>query len=172
MLLGGGYPELHARELAGNARMKAQIRSCAERGMPILAECGGFRYLQEYLDLPKDKENGGRFEMCGVLAGTCRMTERLVRFGYIEIGKKEGRLGPAGYLPEGHTIRGHEFHYFDSTDNGEACTARKPGGKRSWDCIVVKEGIMAGYPHLYYRSDPAFAAGFVEKCREFAEKSL
>ena len=170
LLLGGGYPELHARELAGNARMKAQIRSCAERGMPILAECGGFMYLQEYLDLPENKENGGRFEMCGVLAGTSRMTERLVRFGYIEIGKKEGRPGPAGYLPEGHTIRGHEFHYFDSTDNGEACTARKPGGKRSWDCIVVKEGIMAGYPHLYYRSDPAFAAGFVEKCREFAEK--
>lgn len=175
LLLGGGYPELHAQALARNEEMKAQIRGCAAQGMPILAECGGFMYLQEKL-VPADREAGKAgsdqegFKMCGVLPGTCRMTDRLVRFGYIELEKKDGESGEAGFLKDGHRIRGHEFHYFDSTDNGAACTARKPGGRRSWNCMVVRDNIMAGFPHLYYRSDPDFAASFVEKCRQFSRK--
>ena len=106
--------------------------------------------------------------MCGLLSGTCRMTDKLVRFGYIELEKKGAWAGTAGYLQSGHHIRGHEFHYFDSTDNGEACTAWKPGRERSWDCMVEHGNIMAGFPHLYYRSDPAFAEAFVERCRQFA----
>ena len=94
------------------------------------------------------------------------MTDHLVRFGYIELEKKDGETGPAGFLSEGHRIRGHEFHYFDSTQNGDACTARKPGRKRAWDCMVVRGGIMAGFPHLYYRSDPDFAVNFVRACEE------
>ncbi len=175
LLLGGGYPELHAHALAQNEEMKAQIRECAAEGMPLLAECGGFMYLQENLvmeDRAAFKGDPGQetFKMCGVLPGTCRMTDRLVRFGYIELEKKEGESGRAGCLKNGHRIRGHEFHYFDSTDNGHACTAYKPGRKRSWDCMVVQGNIMAGFPHLYYRSDPDFAAAFVEKCRQFSRK--
>ena len=180
LLLGGGYPELHAQALARNEEMKAQIRECAAQGMPILAECGGFMYLQENL-VPAVREAGKAgpdqegFKMCGLLPGTCRMTDKLVRFGYIELEKKDGENSEAesfeaGYLKDGHRIRGHEFHYFDSTDNGAACTARKPGGRRSWDCMVVQDNIMAGFPHLYYRSDPAFAEAFVEKCRQYSRK--
>ena len=39
--LGGGYPELHARALAANAPMLAQLRAAHERGVAIYAECGG-----------------------------------------------------------------------------------------------------------------------------------
>ena len=175
LLLGGGYPELHAQALAQNEEMKAQICECAAKGMPILAECGGFMYLQEDLILAdrtagKDGADQKAWKMCGILPGTCTMTDKLVRFGYIELEKKDGQSGGAGCLKEGPRIRGHEFHYFDSTDNGHACTARKPGGRRSWDCMVVQDNIMAGFPHLYYRSDPDFAAAFVEKCRQFSRK--
>ena len=175
LLLGGGYPELHAQALAQNEEMKAQICECAAKGMPLLAECGGFMYLQENLVLAdrtagKDGADQKTWKMCGLLPGTCRMTDKLVRFGYIELEKKDGQSGEAGCLKEGHRIRGHEFHYFDSTDNGHACTAHKPGRRRSWDCMVVRDNIMAGFPHLYYRSDPDFAAAFVEKCRQFSRK--
>lgn len=175
LLLGGGYPELHAQALAQNEEMKAQICECAAKGMPLLAECGGFMYLQENLVLAdrtpgKDGADQKTWKMCGLLPGTCRMTDKLVRFGYIELEKKDGQSGEAGCLKEGHRIRGHEFHYFDSTDNGHACTAHKPGRRRSWDCMVVQDNIMAGFPHLYYRSDPDFAAAFVEKCRQFSRK--
>ena len=195
LLLGGGYPELHAKALADNETMKKQIRELAAEGMPILAECGGFMYLQQSMDPGKietaagngqeaddssirqsadasEKETSAKtlYRMCGVLPGRCRMTDRLVRFGYIELEKKDGETGTAGYLQDGHHIRGHEFHYFDSTENGQECTAWKPDRKRSWDCMVVQGNIMAGFPHLYYRSDPDFAAAFLEKCRQFSKR--
>ena len=153
LLIGGGYPELRAQELAANTFM---IRRAAEQGMPILAECGGFQYLQEKL---VDSE-GIEHRMCGVLKGFSRMTKKLVRFGYVEVS------GEGGYFGSGQTIRGHEFHYSDSTNNGNACRAVKPDG-RAWDCMVVQGRITAGYPHLYYRSDPAFAEAFVAECRKF-----
>ena len=186
LVAGGGYPELYAGELSENEEMMAQIRARAAAGMPILAECGGFMYLQEYLEVrergedykgdQKAPETLQRYRMCGVLPGTCRMTDRLVRFGYLELEMKDGENGTEGYLPEGylmkgHRIRGHEFHYFDSTDAGDACTARKPGGQRSWDCMAVQGNIMAGFPHLYYRSDPAFAQRFVSACAAWGERS-
>ena len=144
LLIGGGYPELYAKDLSENEAMRESIRARAAEGMPVLAECGGFMYLQQAMELPGKKDASKEtFPMCGVLPGTC-------------------------YLQSGRCIRGHEFHYFDSTDNGEACTAWKPGRQRSWNCMVVRENIMAGFPHLYYRSDPAFAGMFVERCRQFA----
>ncbi|MBE5998111.1 MAG: cobyrinate a,c-diamide synthase, partial [Sarcina sp.] len=204
LILGGGYPELYAQTLAENASMKAQIRAGAAEGMPILAECGGFMYLQEYLEIPEPAEGkkpfpgeaAGRFPMCGILPGVCRMTDHLVRFGYVELENREenpqspeqsagpgmratntaigaacsGIAAGTGYLKKGHRIRGHEFHYFDSTENGDACTAYKPGRTRSWGCMVVQGNIMAGFPHLYYRSDPAFAAGFVDRCRQYGDR--
>lgn len=159
LLIGGGYPELKAGELAANTGMLAFIRKAADSGMPILAECGGFQYLQEEL---VDKE-GTAHRMCGVLKGSSRMTDRLVRFGYVEVS------GEGLYFGTGRTIRGHEFHYSDSTENGSACKAVKPGGK-SWDCMVVQGRIAAGYPHLYYRSCPAFAESFVIECGKFREE--
>ena len=159
LLIGGGYPELKAGELAANTGILASIRRAADSGMPILAECGGFQYLQEEL---VDKE-GTAHRMCGVLKGSSRMTDRLVRFGYVEVS------GEGLYFGTGRTIRGHEFHYSDSTENGSACKAVKPGGK-SWDCMVVQGRIAAGYPHLYYRSCPAFAESFVIECGKFREE--
>ena len=89
LLFGGGYPELKAGELAANSEMRNAIRSAAERGMPILAECGGFQYLQEEL---VDTE-GTSHRMCGVLSGRSVMTRKLVRFGCMwgECGVKKGR---------------------------------------------------------------------------------
>ena len=159
LLIGGGYPELRAQELAANTFMVSSIRRAAEQGMPMLAECGGFQYLQEEL---VDAE-GTAYKMCGVLKGSSRMTKKLVRFGYVEVS------GEGLYFGSGRAIRGHEFHYSDSTDNGSACRAVKPDG-RSWDCMVVQGRITAGYPHLYYRSDPAFAEAFVTECRKFREE--
>lgn len=159
LLFGGGYPELKAGELAANSEMRNAIRSAAERGMPILAECGGFQYLQEEL---VDTE-GTSHRMCGVLSGRSVMTRKLVRFGYVEV------RGEGQYFGTGCAVRGHEFHYSDSTNNGNACKAVRPNG-RTWDCMVLQGRIVAGYPHLYYRSAPAFAEAFVRECREYRKE--
>lgn len=165
LLLGGGYPELYLSELSGNDSMRRSVRRAAEAGMPILAECGGFQYLQQAIC----SRGGESFPMAGVLPGESRMTDRLVRFGYIEC--ESGETGCAGFLTPGHSVRGHEFHYSDSTENGAAWHARKPSGSREWDCMVCTETITAGYPHLYYPSDPAFAENFVRACRRYQRHS-
>ena len=71
------------------------------------------------------------------------------------------------WLLPGETIRAHEFHYWDSTDNGRDCMAVKPDGKRRWECMHLEENLVAGYPHLYYPSCKKFAERFVEKCRKY-----
>ena len=108
--------------------------------------------------------NGKTFEMVGVIPETCQYMGKLVRFGYIEIEETVPE-----FLPEQEKIRGHEFHYFDSTDNGSAFTAVKPSGRASWPCMRVFRQVLAGYPHLYYASNPAFAAHFVAACRRRKE---
>ncbi|MDH5755532.1 MAG: cobyrinate a,c-diamide synthase, partial [Nitrospinota bacterium] len=42
---GGGYPEQHAEELAGNETMLQDVRSFFASGRPVYAECGGLIYL-------------------------------------------------------------------------------------------------------------------------------
>jgi cobyrinic acid a,c-diamide synthase len=53
LYIGGGFPETHARELSENKRFRKELKSLAEDGLPIYAECGGLMYLGEDLVLQK-----------------------------------------------------------------------------------------------------------------------
>ncbi len=168
LILGGGYPELHAARLAANTSMKESIAGAIGGGLPYLAECGGFMYLHEEME----DMQGRSYPMCGVIPGRSFRTEKLSRFGYVTLsadGKSDGaapispdrRFAGRQLLPPGQTIRGHEFHYFDSADPGSSYRAKKPAGRREWDCIHGGRTFAAGYPHLYYWSNPQFAANFL-----------
>lgn len=161
LLLGGGYPELYAESLSRNHGIQAAIRQAARQDMPLVAECGGFMYLHSAIT---DKE-GICHPMAGVLPGTCSYTGKLVRFGYVELLEKQSH-----FLPEGQRIRGHEFHYYDSTENGEDITAVKPASKKEYSCIISNEHQWMGFPHLYYPSNPAFARSFVEKAEAYKKR--
>lgn len=158
ILLGGGYPENYAKELSENTKLHKEIRCAFEKGMPIVAECGGFMYLHKELIW-----EGKGYPMVGVLSASCYTADRLIRFGYVEIEERRSL-----FLPQGERIRGHEFHYFDSTDNGEDCLAIKPVSGRSYPCIKEKEHCFLGFPHLYYPSNPEFARRFVEKAKKYS----
>lgn len=157
ILLGGGYPELHVKELSENVRMQQALRVAFEQKIPMVAECGGFMYLHEGIY----DEEGNYYSMVGLQKGTCGKKERLVRFGYVELtaGEEES------FLPAQGRIRGHEFHYYDSTDNGDFCQVKKPVGNRSWAAIHADQIHWWGFPHLYYGSNPEFAERFVNACR-------
>ena len=86
LLLGGGYPELYAKELEENTAMRKEIKAAVESGMPVVAECGGFLYLHTAI---RDRD-GHPYQMAGVLPAACQDTKKLVRFGYIELEEKAG----------------------------------------------------------------------------------
>ena len=161
LLLLGGYPELYAKELSENKPMLADIRKKAKSAMPIVAECGGFMYLHRTME---DMEHR-IYEMAGVVPGECFYTGKLVRFGYIELEEKK-----ANFLPENVNIKGHEFHYFDSTANGDECVALKPVSGKKYDCIFDEKSCFVGFPHLYYPSAPKFAENFVKKAKNYADR--
>ncbi len=148
LLFPGGYPELYAKRLSGNTRMLGAVRKALEEGVYVLAECGGFLYLTRELFDPQ----GYGYPMVGWLSARAFWTEKLQRFGYVELVPKE----------EGTTVRGHEFHYYDTTDNGGDFTAKKPYRDVSWSCMHASLRGLAGFPHLYYYSSPDFLAGRLE----------
>ena len=142
LIFGGGYPELYAKQLYENQSLRASVWQALEAGMPCHAECGGFLYLGKSL---ADAE-GNVYEMVGFLDGAGFRTERLQRFGYVELASQE-----ADAFAVNTVLRGHEFHYWDSTDCGDACLAWKPLSKqKTYPCMVKKKGTFAGFPHLYY----------------------
>lgn len=152
LILGGGYPELCARELSQNASMRASVRAAVEGGLPTIAECGGFMYLTESI---------GEYPMAGAIDARCRDTKKLSRFGYATVTAEEGSL----LFSPGDALRGHEFHYWDADAPGGDLTARKPSG-RSWRCGWTSDTLYAGYPHLYLLSNPRCAQRFIQKCLE------
>ncbi len=159
LLLGGGYPELYLKELSGNRSMLDSVRSAIRGGMPSLAECGGFMYLHKKV---YDTDGAG-FSLAGIIDGECRYTGRLVRFGYMYISSCDETEGPAAVLPG---IRGHEFHYYESSQNGDACTCTKPDGTE-WKGMIAGSVSLWGFPHLYYGSNPGFAEAFVNSMQTY-----
>ena len=155
LYLCGGYPELYTKELSANASMRESLRQALSSGLPTIAECGGFLYLHETLDgLP----------MCGVIPGSAFETKQLRRFGYITvIAEKDNLLCRAG-----ESIRSHEFHYWDSDCVGADFIAQKAGRKLSYPCIHATDTLYAGFPHLYFPANPAFAERFVERMTHHA----
>lgn len=156
VILSGGYPELHAAELAANEAMLEAIRQSRADGIPMIAECGGFMYLHETLE----GADGELYRMAGVIPGRCFRTERLGRFGYITLKALEGGL----LCQEGSELKAHEFHYWDSEHCGESFLAVKPDGSRSWKCGIMTDDMYAGFPHLFYYDSPKAAMRFVHAC--------
>lgn len=178
MLLGGGYPELYAKELSKNVSMLNAIKKAFKAGMPTVAECGGFMYLHTYIrnicDDNDEKNNAdtqnkadiqndmNKSKLVGALDGGCHFKGKLVRFGYIELAEKH-----SNFLPLNEKIKAHEFHYYDSTDNGADCIATKPATGRNYDCVISRDNYWLGFPHLYYPSNPHFAESLVRKAYEY-----
>lgn len=164
LILGGGYPELYCEALSLNESMRESVKKAAEGSLPVLGECGGYLYLLEELEA----EDGRIWPMTGVLKGKGYKKGKNSRFGYIGVEAEKDSL----YLKPGEQIRGHEFHYWDCEVLEEewVMRAKKPVGNRSWPCMRIKNQVMAGFPHLFYPSCPAFAVRFAKACVRYKRK--
>lgn len=157
LYLCGGYPELYAEALSKNETMRASVRDAVQRGLPTIAECGGFLYLQTTLE---DAE-GAAQPMCGVLPGAGMRTGRLQRFGYAWLETDTDSM----LFRAGERVPVHEFHYWDSTENGSDLRAVKPDG-RQWSCAFAAPRLYAGFPHLPLGGETPLAERFVRTCQQ------
>ena len=150
LFLCGGYPELYAERLSANRTLREDILDSLRNGLPCIAECGGFMYLTQAI---------GQYPMVGFIAGNCSDKGRLTRFGYISLTADCDNM----LCRKGDSIPAHEFHHWDAECPGESYTAHKPDG-RTWPCIHATATLYAGFPHIHFYANEAFADGFYNAC--------
>jgi cobyrinic acid a,c-diamide synthase len=148
IILGGGFPEVHAAGLSANLKLREQVADLAAGGAPVAAECAGLLYLARTLDdLP----------MCGVLDVRAAMTPTLT-LGYRQaVAVTDSVLARAGDV-----LHGHEFHR----------TAAVPaaGDQPAWQLGSgtleghVAGSVIASYLHTHWAGHPAAAARFTAAC--------
>ena len=142
LIIGGGFPEVHAAELSANERLRARIAALAASGVPVAAECAGLLYLARSLD---------GAPMCGVLDIDARMTPHLT------LGYRHGQaLTDSPVAAAGDRIRGHEFHRTAIGSGGQPAWQLDPGGPEG----RVKGSVIGSYLHTHWAGHPASAARF------------
>lgn len=151
VVLGGGFPEEHAPDLAANRQLMDDLRQLAAAGGPIVAECGGLLYLCRTLD---------GTEMVGLVAADATFTDRLT-LGYREaVVAADSPLGGVGTV-----VRGHEFHRTvveprAGADPAWMLTGRRGGGREG---VVTgpASNVHASYLHASWVGSPALARALV-----------
>lgn len=158
LYIGGGFPEEFAEKLAHNEQAKNSIKQAIEKGIPTLAECGGFMYLTEEIF----NREGNGYKMLGVIPGIVRMQDKLAALGYREITGVEDNF----LIGEQELAKGHEFHYsvYEGNHKTPAYFTRGRFGAK-------KEGysqgnLVAGYTHFHFASNPQLVKNWLAACLE------
>jgi len=153
LIVGGGFPQVHAAGLSANEPLRSDIAKRVAAGLPVLAECAGLLFLGRTLD---------GAPMCGVLDSDARMTDRL-SLGYIEA----TTVTVSPYFHAGTRVHGHEFHRTTTTPPHGSAPAwhwQRPDGSPHQDGFV-QGAVHASYLHLHWTAIPDLAHRFVTACR-------
>ena len=158
-VVGGGFPEVYARALSDNERLRKDVADLAASGGVVVAECAGLLYLGRTLDDAR---------MCGVLDLGAQMTPRLT------VGYREAMaVADSVLVRRGQRVRGHEFHR-------TACDPPADPARPAWECGGpagrVLEGwatptLHASYLHLHWAGRPSIARRIVEASRRVPARS-
>lgn len=143
--LGGGFPEVHAAELAANSSLMADVRAAVAQGIPTVAECAGLLYLSDSLD---------GVGMAGVLPADAAMSERLTLRYPSAVAPSDSLLTRAG-----ERVTGHEFH--------RTATTPVHGGRPAWEIDGEPTGFTgdnwhASYLHVHWAGHPHLAQRFAD----------
>ncbi len=155
--IGGGFPEMFARELSENRPMLDSMRAALDRNIPVYAECGGLMYLGRSLsDL-----DGAEYPMVGALPVITSMSNRRLTLGYREV----EACDDTPILDRGQRVRGHEFHWSVLTEQPtpEQAVYRVVDQENRLEGFRVGS-VWASYIHVHLGSAPGLARRFVETC--------
>jgi cobyrinic acid a,c-diamide synthase len=167
LYIGGGFPETHARELAENRDYCEQIRSMAEKGLPIYAECGGLMYLGKSLLL-----DGKTYPMANIFPIVFDFHRKPQGHGYTII--KVTAKNP--FYPVGARIKGHEFHYsraveFKGDKGSLAFDMQRGAGLMDGKDGICYKNVLATYTHIHALGTTSWAGALIEKARIFRNRS-
>jgi cobyrinic acid a,c-diamide synthase len=143
LYIGGGYPEVFKEHLSANQSFMSSLKTALDHGLPAYAECGGMMYLTKSID---------GVEMVGFFEDNTVMTQRLVRFGYVNLQVRD--LDKKSTL----STKAHEFHFSDVTQEEklpylfEVSRPSKP--QKKWYCGRKKHNTIGSYPHIHFYSNP------------------
>ncbi|MET3320760.1 cobyrinate a,c-diamide synthase [Peribacillus butanolivorans] len=157
LYLGGGFPEEFADELSRNEIAIKSIRNAIEKGLPTLAECGGFMFLSKSIETT----SGEKYPMAGLIPGRIKMQKKLAALGYREITGTESNF----LIKDCEQAKGHEFHYstFESDDVlPHAYEAKGRFGSKKEGCIIGN--LVAGYTHFHFASNPKLVENWINAC--------
>ena len=99
----------------------------------------------------------------GALPGRSYQTGRLNRFGYAVMHAEADSL----LFKAGEEIPIHEFHYWDTTENGSDLAVTKSSGK-TWRACVTSPVLYAGFPHLHFGGAVPMAERFAAAAAAYA----
>lgn len=145
--LPGGYPELHAAQLAKGGFLPG-LRKAAERKAAIFGECGGFMVLgQGLID-----GQGSRHQMAGLLPVETSFEAPALHLGYRQITlQTDCAIGR-----QGQRFRGHEFHYASTgpdTAGQHLFRIANAGGADMGETGCVAGSVAGSFVHLIDRVD-------------------
>ncbi len=160
LYIGGGFPEVFAKELEENVSLRNDIKDFCKSGRPVYAECGGLMYLGKSISV------GGReYEMADFLPLKTEMESSFQALGYTI--SKVARDNPIS--AKGDLLLGHEFHHSQVKLLGDADYAcemvRGKGIASGKDGILVKN-TLGCYSHLHVLSYPKMVENFLGKVGE------
>ncbi|GBD95810.1 MAG TPA: cobyrinate a,c-diamide synthase [Nitrospirae bacterium] len=169
LYIGGGYPELYAKELSDNKSMLESVKNFSDKRMPVYAECGGFMYITEGI---YDLDNAF-YPMAGAFPFKTKMTKGRARLGYREVVLKEDSIPGK----KGSAIRGHEFHYSEIVDRAETnnwmsenYSVKNGSGEKIQDEGYRVKNTLGSYIHIHFGSNPSIAKNFVDFVKEHDEE--
>lgn len=161
LYIGGGFPETHANELSRNQEFRNQIKSLAQKGLPVYAECGGLMYLGKELVLDSKS-----YPMAGVLPVVFGFSRKPQGHGYTIC--FVDRENP--YFDVGTTFRGHEFHYSKvleshATNQDTVFSMKRGAGFQNGRDGLCYKNVLATYTHIHALSIPSWAKALVRNAK-------
>lgn len=163
ILIGGGYPEVFAKELEANQSLRHSIKERVSDGMPVVGECGGLMYLCNSINY-----DGEKHRMVGVFGGDVYFSSQPRALSYVELkAVAENPISDVGAM-----LRGHEFHYSYIENISSEFAFKVIRGKGISDGMdgALTQKALGMYTHLNYIACPKVPAKFISACREYNRK--
>jgi cobyrinic acid a,c-diamide synthase len=165
LYIGGGFPETHLQQLAGNEKFRLSLKAAIDRGLPVYAECGGLMFLCRGIF-----QQTNYFPMTGVFPLDVVMEPKPQGHGYTTL----ECFGDNPFFPKGQQLRGHEFHYSRIVMGAESLPlvfrlSKGQGIVNGWDGLCYRN-TLASYTHLHALGNDFWVEAMINNALQFREQ--